>query len=211
MSANCFVCVWSNLENFLKVSGRRLAYKVSGRSLEGPWKHFYTSFLPPNWNWNQLKPKNIPLYIWIISKFLWPYGDPKGELEYGPAQPSLWSKFPPTIFHFSPFFQFSPSRPFLIKGVLRAKNLFSESGVKWPHYYREVISDFWFGGSNTRLRSPEGGTQTKSGSDQKTYLAKVVRSGHITIGKWSRIFDSGGSKTRLPSPEGGRQTKSCSD
>ena len=92
------------------------------------------------------------------------------------------------FFHFI-HFPFSPSRPFLIEGVLGSKNLFSESCVKWPHYYREVISDFWFGGSNTRLRSPEGGTQTKSCSDQKTYFAKVVRSGHITIEKWSQIFD----------------------
>ena len=107
--------------------------------------------------------------------------------------------------HYFPFFFphfFSPSRPFLIEGVLGSKNLFSESCVKWPHYYRVVISDFWFGGSNTRLRSPEGGTQTKSGSDQKTYLAKVVRSGHITIGKWSRIFDSGGLRLVCLPPKG---------
>ena len=32
-----------------------------------------------------------------------------------------------TIFHHSP-----PSRPFLIEGVLGSKNLFSESGSKWP-------------------------------------------------------------------------------
>ena len=43
---------------------------------------------------------------------------------------------------FSIFSIFSPSRPFLIEGVLGSKNLFSESCVKWPHYYREVISDF---------------------------------------------------------------------
>ena len=29
-------------------------------------------------------------------------------------------------------FSFSPSRPFLIEGVLGSKNLFSESGSKWP-------------------------------------------------------------------------------
>ena len=90
-----------------------------------------------------------------------------------------------SIFH-------SPSRPFLIEGVLGSKNLFSESCLKWPHYYREVISDFWFGGSKTRLPSPEGGRQTKSCSDQKTYFAKVDQSTHITIEKWSRIFDLGG-------------------
>ena len=44
------------------------------------------------------------------------------------------------------FFFHSPSRPFLIEGVLGSKNLFSESCLKWPHYYGEVISDFCFGG-----------------------------------------------------------------
>ena len=37
--------------------------------------------------------------------------------------------FPPIFF--SRFF-FSPSSPFLIEGVLGSKNLFSESGSKWP-------------------------------------------------------------------------------
>ena len=63
--------------------------------------------------------------------------------------------------------------------------------------YREVILDFWFGGSKTRLPSPDGGRQTKSCSDKKTYLAKVVRSGHITTEKWSQFFWFWGSKTRL--------------
>ena len=79
------------------------------------------------------------------------------------------------FFHF--FFQFffhSPSQPFLIEGVLGSKNLFSKSCLKWPHYYREVISDFWFGGSKTRLPFPQGRRQTKSCSVQKTYLAKVA-------------------------------------
>ena len=66
---------------------------------------------------------------------------------------------------------------------LRSKNLFCESCSEQPYYYQEVISDFGFGGSKTRLPSPKGGRQTKSGSDQKTYLAKVVRSGHTTIEK----------------------------
>ena len=100
------------------------------------------------------------------------------------------------------FFRVSPSRPFLIEGVLGSKNLFRESWRERPHYYREVISDFWFGGSKTRLPSPEGGRQTKSGSDQKTYLAKVVRSGHITIEKWSQIFDSGGLRLVCLLPKG---------
>ena len=43
-------------------------------------------------------------------------------------------------FHY--YFLSSPSSPFLIEGVLGSKNLFSESCLKWPHYYREVISDF---------------------------------------------------------------------
>ena len=86
-------------------------------------------------------------------------------------------------FPFSIFFSHSPSRPFLIEGVLGSKNLFSESCVKWPHYYREVISDFLFGGSKTRLPSPEGGRQTKSGPDQRTYFAKLNRNAHITIEK----------------------------
>ena len=34
------------------------------------------------------------------------------------------------IFHFTIFSP--PSRPFLIEGVLGSKNLFSESGSKWP-------------------------------------------------------------------------------
>ena len=34
-----------------------------------------------------------------------------------------------------------------------------------------MISDFGFGESKTRLPSPEGGRQTKSGSDQNTSLA----------------------------------------
>ena len=46
-----------------------------------------------------------------------------------------------SIFHFFHSI-FSPSQPFLIEGVLGSKNLFSESCLKWPHYYREVISDF---------------------------------------------------------------------
>ena len=91
---------------------------------------------------------------------------------------------------------------FLIERVLGSKNLFSESCLKWPHYYREVISDFWFGGSNTRLPSPEGGRQTKSCSDQKTYFAKVVRSGYITMEKWSRIFDLGGPRLVFLPPKG---------
>ena len=103
---------------------------------------------------------------------------------------------------FFPFFFHFPSRPFLIEGVLGSKNLFSESCLKWPHYYREVISDFWFGGSNTRLPSPEGGRQTKSGLDQKTYLAKVVRSGHITMEKWSGIFDLGALRLVCLPPKG---------
>ena len=68
------------------------------------------------------------------------------------------------FFFFFPFFFFpfhSPSRPFLIEGVLGSKNLFSESCLKWPHYYREVISDFWFGGSKTRLPSPPRGKANK--------------------------------------------------
>ena len=69
------------------------------------------------------------------------------------------------------------------KKLLGSKNLFSESCLEQPHYCREVISDFLLGGSKTRLPSPEGGRQTKSCSDQKTYLAKVVWSGHITIEK----------------------------
>ena len=105
-------------------------------------------------------------------------------------------------FH-SIFFPFhSPSRPFLIEGVLGSKNLFSESCLKWPHYYREVISDFWFGGSKTRLPSPEGGRQTRSCSDQKTYLAKVVRSGHITTDKGSWIFDWGDLRLICLPPKG---------
>ena len=68
----------------------------------------------------------------------------------------------------------------LIEGVLGSKNLFRESSSERPYYFREVISDFLFGGSKTCLPSPKGGRQTKSGSDQKTYLAKVVRSEHIT-------------------------------
>ena len=46
------------------------------------------------------------------------------------------------FFQFFQFSSISPSRPFLIEGVLGSKNLFSESCLKWPHYYREVISDF---------------------------------------------------------------------
>ena len=42
-----------------------------------------------------------------------------------------------------------------------------------------MISYFGFGGSKTRLPSPEGGRQTKSCSDQKTYSAKVDQSAHI--------------------------------
>ena len=36
------------------------------------------------------------------------------------------------IFFFLFFSFFSPSSPFLIEGVLGSKNLFSESGSKWP-------------------------------------------------------------------------------
>ena len=110
------------------------------------------------------------------------------------------------VIFFFLFFFFSMSSTFLIEGVLGSKNLFSESCLKWPHYYREVISDFWFGGSKTRLPSPEGGRQTKSGSDQITYLAKVDGSGHITIEKWSQIFDLGGlSLVCLPPKGEGKQ------
>ena len=91
---------------------------------------------------------------------------------------------------------------FLIEGVLGSKNLFSESCSQRPYYYREVISVFWFGGSKTRLPSPEGGWQMKSCSDQKTYLAKVDRSAHITIEKWSRFFDLGGPRLVCLPPKG---------
>ena len=43
--------------------------------------------------------------------------------------------------HFFHLFH-SPSRPFLIEGVLGSKILSSKSCLKWPHHYREVISDF---------------------------------------------------------------------
>ena len=69
---------------------------------------------------------------------------------------------------------------------------------------------FLFGGSKTRLPSPEGERQMKSCSDQKAYLAKVDRSTHITKGVIS-VFWFWGSKNCLPSPKGGRQMKSCSD
>ena len=122
--------------------------------------------------------------------------------------------FPDPVGHFGP-----PWRPFCVSrnsdwskyGVLGSKNLFRESCLQRPYYYRAVISVFWFGGSKTRLPSPEGGRQTKSCSNQKTYFEKVVRSAHITIQKWSRFFWLWGSKTCLPSPKGGRQMKSCSD
>ena len=39
-------------------------------------------------------------------------------------------------------------------------------------------------------------------SDQKTYLAKVVRSAHITIEKWSPFFDLGGPRLVCLPPKG---------
>ena len=86
---------------------------------------------------------------------------------------------------FSSFSSFSPSRPFLIEGVLVSKNLFSES------FYIKVISFFWFGGSKTCLASPERGRQMKSYSNRKTYLVEVDRSTYITIEKRSSFFDLG--------------------
>ena len=72
--------------------------------------------------------------------------------------------------------------------LLGSKNLFSESWSERPYYYREVISVFWFGGSETCLPSPEGGRQTKSCSDGKTCLAKVDRRAQVTIEKWPPFF-----------------------
>ena len=86
--------------------------------------------------------------------------------------------------------------------LLESKNLFSESCSQHPYQFREVISFFWFGGSKTCLPSPEGGRQTKSCSGGKTYLAKVDRSAHITIGKWSRFFDLGGPRLVCLPPKG---------
>ena len=97
------------------------------------------------------------------------------------------------IFHFS----FSPSRPFLIERVDWSKNLFSESSSERPHYYREVISDFWFGGSKF-VCLPRRGKANKKGLGSKRNLAKVVWSGHITIEKWSQIFDWGGLRLVCP-------------
>ena len=54
-----------------------------------------------------------------------------------------------------------------------------------------MILDFLFGGSKMRLPSTEGGRHTKSGSDQKTYLAKVNWNAHITIEKLSPFLDLG--------------------
>ena len=105
------------------------------------------------------------------------------------------------IWGFQDSFAF-PQRGMANEKLLGSKNLFSESWSERPYYYREVISVFWFGGSQTCLPSPEGGRQTKSCSDQKTYLAKVVRSGHITIEKWSRIFDLGGLRLVCLPPKG---------
>ena len=68
------------------------------------------------------------------------------------------------------------------KNKNKSKNLFSESCLKWPHYYREVISDFYLGG----LRQIR---QIKSCFDQKICFAKV--SIHITIEKWSSFLDLG--------------------
>ena len=42
----------------------------------------------------------------------------------------------------------------------------------------------------------------KSCSDQKTYLAKVDRSAHITIGKWSRFLDLGVPRPVCLPPKG---------
>ena len=45
------------------------------------------------------------------------------------------------FFRFPPLFPpvlFPPSRPFLIEGVLRSKNLFSESGQEHPKYKRKT-------------------------------------------------------------------------
>ena len=76
---------------------------------------------------------------------------------------------------FSPFF-FSPSRPFLIEGVLGSKNLFSESWSQKPmgrHFSRPrrpfqgpLAASLDFAGGSMFLK--EGAC-----SDQKTYLAKV--------------------------------------
>ena len=47
----------------------------------------------------------------------------------GPLFSPLFIFFP-FFFHFFHFFH-SPSRPFLIEGVLGSKNLFGKSGLKW--------------------------------------------------------------------------------
>ena len=91
-----------------------------------------------------------------------------------------------------------PRRGKANKKLLGSKNLFSKSFSERPYYYTEVISDFWFGGSKTRLPSPEGGSQTKSCSDQKTYLAKVVRSGHIRGGQKSKKLETELADTIFP-------------
>ena len=45
-------------------------------------------------------------------------------------------------------------------------------------------------------------TDCNAAARAKTYFAKVVRSGHITIDKWSRIFDLGGLRLVCPPPKG---------
>ena len=88
------------------------------------------------------------------------------------------------------------------KKLFWSKNLFCESCLKWPHYYREVISVFWFGGSKTRLPSPPRGKANK----------KLLWSKHLfseSCLKWPHYnrevisdFWLGRSKTRLPSSVG---------
>ena len=117
--------------------------------------------------------------------------------------------FPDPVGHFGlPWQPFWISRPLIgwKSGMLGSKNLFSESCSQHPITIEKWSPFFDLGGPRLVCLPPK----TKSCSNQKTYLAKVVRSTHITIEKWFPFFIGGVQDLFAFPPKGGRQTKSCS-
>ena len=116
--------------------------------------------------------------------------------------------FPDPVGHFgAPWRPFCISRP-LIGRVLGSKTLFSESDSNLGlDPFQDPVGHFGAPWRPFCISRPLIGRNTEC-SDQKTYLAKVVRSAHITIEKWSPFLDLGGPKLVCL---GGRQTKSSSN